>query len=199
MELHFKELIKSIYRLVDPRTTENFFKELKFKQVKEMFIYLLILGLFTFFGYFFRYGFFSDPRYPEIAFKLSLIIYLIGYYIPTGIIPVFIMGYILHKLGSKLVGRGVKKEEAVSIIGYSTIPQLIGGFFGIILETWVLHILLMIYSIYLLYIGIKVRFGFGRSIKCFIFLVTSGFIVSMILFKLGVTILGIPGEYYGVR
>lgn len=198
MELKFKELIRDIYTLMDPRNIEGFFRNLKLKPVNEMLSYLFILGLFTFLGYFLRHTFFLPPKYPLIAMKLSFLYYFIGVYVPTGIFSIFIMAYILHSLGGKLVKREVSKEESVSLLGYSAIPELIGGFFGILLETWVLHVLLMVYSIYLLYVGMKVRFGFKLSIRCFIFVITSGFIVSMLLFVIGAALLGIPRQYYGV-
>lgn len=199
MELVFtiKEFLQNIYNLMDPRRTENFFENLKLQPMKKVFYYLAILGLFTVIGYFLRYSLFP-PKYPEIGLKIAFLFYLIGIYAPTGIISILAMSSAFTLAGKKVVKREVKKEEAISIIGYSFMPELIGGFFGILIETWVLHILLIVYSMYLLYKGIKVRFDPKISIRGFIFILASGFIFSTIFFILVAILLGIPRQYIGL-
>jgi len=198
MKLDFKQLFKDVYRLMDPRNITGFFKELPSKPVKEVLYYLLFLSLFTFVGYTLRYGFFSEPKYLEIALKISLLYSLVGIYVPTGVISILAMSYLFRLEGKKLVKRRVSQEEALSIVGYASIPGLIGGALGILMETQILHILLIGYSIYLLTAGIKIRFGFKFALRAFIFVIFSGFICSMILFLLGAALLGIPGQYYGI-
>lgn len=198
MKLDFKQLFEDIYRLMDPRNIGDFFEKLPIKPVKEVLYYLLFLSLFTLVGYTLRYGFFSEPKYLEIALKISLLYSLVGIYVPTGVISLLVMSYLFQLEGKKLVKREVSQGEALSIIGYASIPGLVGGFFGILMETQILHILLIGYSIYLLYAGIKIRFGFKFALRAFIFVIFSGFICSMLLFILGAILLGIPGQYYGV-
>lgn len=198
MKLNFKQLLKDTYQLMDPRRIAGFFKDLQPKPVKEVMSYLFLLGLFTFIGYTLRYGFFSEPNYLGISLRISFLYYLIGIYVPTGVISIFAMSYFLHLAGEKLVKRAIGREEAMNLIGYAAIPSLIGGFFGIFLETQILHILLIGYSIYLLYTAMKIKFGFNFSLRALIFVIASGFIFSMIFFLLGAFLLRIPGQYYGV-
>lgn len=203
MELHFKELVKDLNTLLNPKTTDRFFRKVRIKPVNEMLVYLSIFGLFTFIGYFLRHTFFYDPKHPFIAIWIALPYSLIGNVIPTGVLSIYIMSYILHFFGEKIVARKVSHEEAMMVISYSAIPQLFGGFFGIIDETWVLYLLSIIYSVALLYIGIKSTFGFKFSVRCFVFTLVFGFICSLILskiiFTLLIVILKIPSEYYGLR
>ena len=199
MELHFKELINDLYVLLNPKTTDRFFRNVRIKPVNEMLMYLLMFGSLTLLGYFLRHSFFLDPKYPLIAIRIAFVYYLVGLVIPTGVLSIYLMSYVLHFFGEKIVARKVTHEESLMVIGYSAIPQLIGGVFGIFNDTWVLHLLTIVCSVILLYIGIKSTFGFRFSVRCFVFTLVSGFICSMILFTIFVAILGIPSEYYGLR
>ncbi|MEM4347779.1 MAG: YIP1 family protein [Candidatus Altiarchaeota archaeon] len=200
MELHPKELVNDLITLLNPKTTEKFFRNVRIKPVDEMLTYLLFFGLFTFFGYFLRHLLFVDKVPPFTAFSIALPYYLIGI-VPSGVFSIFVMSYTLYLFGEKIVKRTVSREEALTVIGYSSIPELIGGFFMIISETHVLYLLLTMYSVLLLYIGIKSRFGFRFSVRCFAFVLISGFIFSMILFRIVLAIftaLNIPSAYYGL-
>lgn len=200
MELHPKELVNDLYALLNPKTTEKFFRDVRIKPVDEMLTYLLIFGLFTFFGYFLRHLLFVDKVHPLLAFSIALPYYLVGI-VPSGVFSIFAMSYLLYLFGEKIVKRTVSREEALTVIGYSSIPELVGGFFMIINETNVLYFLLVMYSVLLLYIGIKSRFGFRFSTICFAFVLTSGFIFSMIVSRIIITVfvaLKIPSAYYGL-
>lgn len=200
MELHPKELVNDLCALLNPKTTEKFFRDVRIKPVDEMLTYLFVFGLFTFFGYFIRHLLFVDKVPPLLAFSVALPYYLVGI-APTGIFSIFTMSYILYLFGEKIVKRTVSREEALTVIGYSLIPELVGGFFMIINETSVIYLLLIMYSVLLLYTGIKSRFGFRFSVRCFTFVLASGSIFSMISSRVIHTIfitLNIPGAYYGL-
>jgi len=152
---------------------------------------LLLLGLFVFSAYFIHLAYLAPVKYSVItSIKLGYVYWMVSVFVPA------IMGSILHSSGEHLVGRAVSKEESSSIAVYSMSPALISGIFRLFIESIVLHYLILAYSIYLLYVGIKTRFGFGRAIHCFLVLMIASSIIGMLLFLLTVMLLGIPTLYY---
>jgi len=152
---------------------------------------LLLLGLFVFFGYFMHLAYFAPVRYSIItSIKLGYVYWMVSVLVPT------IMGSVLYLSGEHLVGRAISKDEANAVVIYSMAPALISGIFRLLLEITVLHYLILAYSIYLLYLGIKTRFGFSRAIYCFLVLMLISSIIGMLLLLGSVMFLRIPTPYY---
>ncbi len=186
-----KEDLNNLKQLISPNNAESFFANLKIYPGKQMTVHNLILGLFIFSGYFLGLGYYSPIKYSFVtSFKIAFLYYIVAVSIPT------ILGYLLHLFSEKLVNKKVKTDEGITIASYSAGIGLISGIFRTFTETWVLHIILMAYSIYLFYIAIKTRFGFEKAIFNFLFLMTLTFIAAMILLKIIAVILGIQNFYY---
>ncbi len=186
-----KEDLSNLKQITNPNNAERFFANLKAYTAKQMISHNLILGLFVFFGYFLALGYYSSIKYSfETSFKLALLYYIVAVSIPL------VLGYLLHLFSRKLVNKDVGPDEGITIASYSVSIGLIGGIFRTFTETWALHILLMVYSIYLLYAAIKSRFGFERAIFNFLFLAILTSIVAMVILKIFAVVLGISGFYY---
>jgi len=82
------------------------------------------------------------------------------------------------------------------LFAYALSPGLLGGFFRIIDETFVLHILLLMYAIYLTFAGIAARFGEDGITFPFLFLILIGVLCSMVTFAVATAAFGIPPGYY---
>lgn len=185
------EDLVNLKQLTNPVNAERFFANLKIYPRKQMISHNIILGLFTLFGYLFGLGYYSSVKYSfTTSFKLAFLYYIVVVSIPL------ILGYLLHLFSEKLINKKVEANEGVTIASYSASIGLISGIFRIFTETWVLHIILVVYSIYLFYIAIKARFGFEKAISSFLFLLALTFIAAMILLKIGAVILGIQRFYY---
>lgn len=189
--LPVKEDISNLKQLINPGNAEAFFANLKTYPTKQMMVHNLILGLFTFSGFFLGLGYYSPIKYSFVtSFKLAFLYYIVAVSLPI------ILGYLLHLFSEKLVNKKIKTDEGITIASYSASIGLISGIFRTFTETWVLHIILMAYSIYLFYIAIKTRFGFEKAISNFLFLMTLAFIAAMILLKIIAVVLGIQNFYY---
>ncbi len=189
-----KGLISDIRLLIYPGKAEEFFKKLKIHSPRYMIKYILVSGIFLFLGYFLDYAFgmsvffgylagFTHPFYTSI--RKALTWYLVAVSIPI------VMGLSLNLFGEKLVKRKVGLDESIAIVAYSTVLGLVSGIFKSLLETWIIHILLIAYCLYLLYTAIRIRFGFEKAVSCFIFLVVVACIAVMIVFKFVAFILGL--------
>ncbi len=152
---------------------------------------LFLLGLSVFLGYSIYSAYFSPVRYTILtSIKIGYVYWMVSVFVPA------IAASVLHSVGERLIGRVIGSEEANAVATYSMTPALMGGIFRLFIETTILHYLVMAYSIYILYVGIENRFGFDRTIHCFIVLMLTSSIAGMLLFQLSVIVLGIPAPYY---
>lgn len=181
-----KEDLINLKQIINPNNLENFFANLRIYPTNRMAAYNLILGLFTFSGYFFGIRYYAPITYSfETSFKVALLYYLGAVSIPLT------LGYLLHLFSGKLIHKSVGVREGITIASYSVSIGLIGGIFRIFTETWILQIILIVYSIYAFYMAIKTRFGFENAISSFLFLLISTSIVVMIILKIIAIIMGI--------
>jgi len=152
---------------------------------------LLLLGLSVFVGYLLHFVFFSYPVHAVItAIKLGYVYWMSYIFVPVTI------AIILRFKGERLVGRVVTNEEATSLTVYFMAPALITGIFRLFLESTIIHYIALAYSIYVLYLGIKIMFGFSRAMYVFLTLMLTAAIAGMLLLVLSTLFLGIPTPYY---
>ena len=152
---------------------------------------LLLLGLSVFLGYTLHFVFFSYPVHAVItSIKLGYVYWMSYVFVPVAIL------IILRFKGKYLVGRIVTNEEATSLTLYSMSPALITGISRLFLESTIIHYIALAYSIYLLYLGIKIMFGFSRAMYVFLALMLTAAITGMLLLVLSTLFLGIPTPYY---
>ncbi|HEX55391.1 MAG: hypothetical protein DRO94_00025 [Candidatus Altiarchaeales archaeon] len=202
-----KQDLRNIVKILNPYTFSEFFKNMKENSRRHMLIYMLILGTFTFIGYFLNLwklvglsGFWlairetlwgSEPACDIVSsFKSALLYYL------TFIFTPFFAGHTFHFFSRGLIGRDVSREEGVTLFAYISTPLLISGIFRIISETRILHLISAGISVYMLYAAINSRYGFERSFLAFGFMMIIVFILSMLIFGILSAILSIPEMCY---
>ncbi len=188
-----KEEINNLSKLLNPYKANDFLEKMEVKSVSYMFRYLIFMGLFLFAGYslnlYYKTGFEAEIRCSLIASLESAFV--------TYIVLVFssvIAGYIISAFGKSLVGRDIDANETVSVIGYPLAIILFSGIFRAHLMTIVLYYILIVYGVYLLYAAIRARFGFERSLICFMFFLIVISLVIMILFQVCITLLGVLSD-----
>ncbi len=174
-----------------PGNIDPIFRNLKPKPLGFLRVYLIIIAIPLFLGYYFHFAHYqTNPYSTENSLKLAFIYYLIAISLPM------IISYILYLFDVRLVKRRVSYPETLTLFAYAFSFGLLCGIFRTFNETWVLHILTIMYSIYLIYAALGARFGYERIILPFIFLMLSGGVATMILFRLLVFFLGVPSEYW---
>lgn len=179
-----------VIKLFNPGYVDNVFRDLKVGTLKSLRVYLLIMGLPIFFGYYSHMVYFQAVPYSvENALKVALRYYLIAITAPM------VMAYVLYLFDKRLLKTSVSHVEALTMFTYAICPGLLSGFFRIYRETWVLHLILIVYTIYLLYASIGVRYGYERSFLPFVFLILMALISSMFVFIVVSAVLGIPSGY----
>ena len=192
--------IKSVLTLLSPSSIEPFFKDMKPGHVIYTPLYILIMGLFTFGGHFISYGhYLSFVNYSGMRYSYEMSIKLALVYYATAISIIFVMGFafqLLRFIDSRFQNKNETLMGGIAIAANAMSIGIIGGIFKAIPQTAVVQMLLITYSIYILYTAIKARYGFEDSLSVFLFVLVIGSISGIIIFRLGVTILGIPTGYY---
>ena len=155
-------------------------------------LYLVIITIPLFIGYFFYLSAFQNNNLysQDNSMKVAFRYYVIGVLLPIT------MAYALYLFDTRLLKRKVTYAEGLTLFTYSLSPGILGGIFRIFNETFVLHILLIMYTIYLIFAGMSARFGEERITLPFLFLILTGMICGITVFVILTTILGIPPGYY---
>jgi hypothetical protein len=180
-----------VLKLINPANIDGVFKNMKLGTPGMLHFYLVIAALPLFTGYFsYLYFFQSNPYSQDNSLKVAF-----RYYVICILLPIT-MAYALYLFDTRLLKRKVTYAEALTLFTYALSPAILGGGFRIIEQTFVLHILLIMYSIYLVYAGMSARFGEEHITLPFLFLILSGIIWGIIAFVIFTTVLGIPSGYY---
>lgn len=188
----FLYTLLDLVKLINPANIETIFRNLKPRSVKLLRLYMVILIIPLFIGYFTYFNVFQEQRYSfEDSFKLALRNYVIVF------IVILTAPYVFYLFDVRLVGRKVTYAEALTIFIYAFGNGIIGGIFRISNYTWVLHLLLIVYSIYLLYAGLGARFGYEKSRLPFLFLILLCLCMGTALYLLLNLILAVPYGYTG--
>lgn len=183
-----------ILRLTNPANIGPVFKDLKVKSANFLRAYILAITLPLFFGYYYYLSTSqANPYSIGMSFTLALIIYLTAASLPM------VMAYLLYLFDVRLVKRKVPYPEALTIVTYALGPGILGGIFrssmNMLPDTWILHLLLIIYSIILVYAALGVRFGYEKIIMPFMFLILAGFAMAIILINILMAAFMIPEGY----
>lgn len=181
-------------RLLNIGWAESVFRELKPGRVRHLVVYLLLVSIPILIGYYIYLSLYQAKPYPsEIALKVALRYYLIAFTTPM------VLGYVIYLFDQRLVKTKVTHQEGLTIFAYALTPALLSGFFRIsakgIPDPWILHLVLIAYSIYLCYKGLATRFGVDYVTVPFVFLILVGILNAVAVFKIVSIILGIPDGY----
>lgn len=120
--------------------------------IKDIIIYLIIIGLPTFLGIFLGYGFVGWGFYSGwigFAFALALITYILS------IVGIIVFGFILNKLATNFKSKE-NKMQAMKLVSYAATPWLLLGIASIYPPIAIISLLGGIYGLYILYIGIPI-------------------------------------------
>jgi hypothetical protein len=188
----FLHMLLNLARLINPANIESIFRNLKPKSVNALRVYAVLLIIPLFFGYFLFFNVFQEQQYSgENSFKLALRNYLIV------LVIVLSVPYVFYLFDLRLVGRKVTYAEALTIFIYTLGDGILGGFFRISNYTWVLHLLLIVYTIYLLYAGLGARFGYEKAMLPFLFLILLCVFIGTVLVQVLNLLLMVPYGYTG--
>ena len=182
-----------VLKLLNPANIDNVFKNMKIGRPGMLRLYLVIITIPLFLGYFFYLSIFQNTGSlysQDNSLKVAFRYYAIGVLLPIT------MAYALYLFDTRLLKRKVTYAEALTLFTYALSPGILGGLFRIINETFVLHILLIMYTIYLIFAGMSARFGEEHITLPFLFLILTGMICGITIFVILTTILGIPPGYY---
>ena len=120
--------------------------------MKDIIIYLIIIGLPTFLGIFLGYGFIGWGFYGGwigFAFALALITYILS------IVGIIVFGFILNGLAPNFKSKA-NKMQAMKLVSYAATPWLLLGIASIYPPIAIISLLGGIYGLYILYIGIPI-------------------------------------------
>ncbi len=180
-----------VIKLINPANIDGVFKNLKPGSPGMLRAYLMTISILLFLGYFlFLFRFQTNPYSLDNSLKVAFRYYAIAVLLPMS------MSYMLYLFDTRLLKRKVTYSEALTLFTYALSPAILSGVFRTIPETWVLHLLIIMYSIYLVYAGMSARFGEEHITMPFIFLILAGVITSMIIYEILTVALMIPGGYY---
>lgn len=185
--------VLDVLKLVNPAklVDEDVFKNMRISPKGMLYIYLMAINIPLAVGYFvYLVHFQLNPYSVDNSLKVAARYYLIGLVLPIS------MSYALYLFDTRLLRRKIPYAEALTLFTLALSPGILSGFFRIIDQTFVLHILLMMYSIYLVYAGMSLRFGEERITLTFLFLISTGIICSIITFVAFSAAAGIPNGYY---
>jgi hypothetical protein len=185
-----KEEVGNLLKLLNPYRVSEFFRNMEIRSVSYMFKYLSFMSLFLFTGYFlnlrYKTGFEPEINCSDIPSIESAFITCVVLVLST-----ITAGYVISAASKGLVGRFVKADEMVSIMGYSMAVILFGGIFRAHLMTIVLYYAAIAYGIYLLYAGIRARFGFDKAIVCFLFSMIVISLAIIAIFQIFIALIGL--------
>ncbi len=180
-----------VIKLINPANIDGVFKNMKVGTVGMLFTYLAIINIPLFLGYYLYLLYFQQHPYATWdAVKVAARYYLIGLLMPLS------MAYVLYLFDVRLLKRKVTHAEALTLFAYALSPGILGGAFRVIDQTFILHLLLIMYSIYLVYAGMSARFGEEHITMPFIFLILVGIMVAIAIHMSFTAIAGIPQGYY---
>jgi hypothetical protein len=183
--------IIEVIKLINPANIDSVFANMKIGSKGMLYFYLILATMPLAVGYFsYLYAFQLNTYSWENSIKVALRYYAIGLILPIS------MGYALYLFDMRLLKRKVTYAEALTLFTYALSPGILGGFFRIIEQTFVLHILLIMYTIYLIYAGMSARFGEEGITLPFLFIILTGIICSTAVFMVLTAIFGIPPGYY---
>jgi membrane associated rhomboid family serine protease len=178
--------------LVNPQNVKSVFAEMRPLPTGFLRLYLFIIPIPLFIGYFLFFKQFQLIPLP-LADSLKL---AFMYYATAAILPA-VMAYLLYLFDVRLVRARVPHNEALTLFTYALTPGILSGIFKTSAFTMLLHIIGMMYSIYLIYSALETRYGQERSVMIsFIFLVLSGMFSALLLMVALKMVLGIPTYYW---
>jgi hypothetical protein len=180
-----------VLKLINPANIDSVFKNMKIGTPGMLRFYIVIATVPLALGYFFYLYYFQlNPYSLENSAKVALRYYAIGVLLPIT------MAYALYLFDTRLLKRKVTYAEALTLFTYALSSGILGGFFRIIRETFVLHILLIMYTIYLIFAGMSARYGEEHITLPFLFLILTGIICGITVFVVLTALMGIPQGYY---
>jgi hypothetical protein len=180
-----------VLKLLNPANIDSVFKNMTVGTPGMVRLYLIITSIPLLLGYFlYLYTFQDNPYSQDNSIKVAF-----RYYVICILLPIT-MAYALYLFDTRLLKRKVTYPEALTLFTYALSPGILGGFFRIIKETFILHILLIMYTIYLVYAGMSARFGEERITLAYLFLILTGIISGITVMVAITAILGIPQGYY---
>ena len=187
----FLQTIVKVIKLLNPSYIEQVFKNIKPASLGSLRFYLAITALPVFFGYYAHMAYFQDNPYSiENSIKIAF-----RYYAMAIIVPM-VMAYVLYLFNTRLLKAKITHAEALTLFAYAISPGLLSGIFRVYMETWILHLLIVMYSVYLLYASLGVRYGYEKVIMPYIFLALIGSITAIALQVALTLALGIPQTYF---
>ena len=164
---YFISNLLDVISLINPASVGPVTKNMKTRPLWFSRLYLLTISLAIFLGYFVYFSAFKEgPLSLENSLKVSLRNYFIAALLPMA------MAYLLYLFDLRLVKVKVTHADALTLISYACSLGILGGIFRMLttrqfIDTWILHLIFLMYSIYLLYALLAARFGFGIAIKPF--------------------------------
>ena len=185
-------LILESLSLINPGNVSSVFKDVKPMPTGFLRLYLFIIALPIFIGYFLYFNYFQILTWSfENSFKVAL-----RYYITAAVLPM-IMAYVLYLFDERLVKVKVTQEEALTLFTYAMTPALLSGIFKTSSFTFIVHILAIMYSVYLVYAALETRYGEDRSVVLpFTFVMLTGMFASLVVLVLLTAVFGISGYYW---
>ncbi|MBU0497052.1 MAG: YIP1 family protein [Candidatus Thermoplasmatota archaeon] len=151
-------------------------EKLKNEQVelKEIIIYLAIVGVPTFLGLLLGYGFIWGGGGSLIgyAFAIALITYIMS------IVGVIVFGFILNALAPSFKTQQ-NKMQALKLVSYAATPWLLLGIANIFPAAGLISLIGGLYGLYILYLGIPILMGTQKEQQMSFFIV--GLIVYIVV------------------
>jgi hypothetical protein len=180
-----------VIKLINPANIDGVFKNLNIHSPGLLRAYLMVISIPLLLGsFFFLFQFQTHPYSLDNSVKVAFRYYVIAVLLPMS------LAYVLYLFDTRLLKRKVTYSEALTLFTYALSPAIISGVFRTLPETWVLHLLIIMYSIYLVYAGMSARFGEEHITMPFLFLILTGIITSMIVYEILTIALMIPAGYY---
>ena len=159
--------------IFNPKGTMEKLKDEKV-ELKDIIMYLAIVGVPTFLGLLIGYGFvwWGGGQLIGHAFAIAIIVYIMS------IIGIIVFGFILNALAPSFKTKQ-NKMQALKLVSYAATPWLLLGIINIFPAAALISLIGGLYGLYILYLGIPILMGTGKEQQMPFFII--GLIVYIIV------------------
>lgn len=103
------------------------------------------------------------------------------------IIGVIVFGYVVNFLAPNFSSKA-NLMQSMKLVAYATTPVLLAGIFNIYPPLGIISLLALIYSLYILYIGLPIYLNTPKNEKRIVYIIVSIIIFAVIMIVIGVIV-----------
>lgn len=185
--------VNEVIGMLTPAGAEQIYRNMQPKPVVQSLMYVGILALLGFIGALIgslafggAYGIGAGVLYGVIGLITTLVVF-------------FITGFLFSMLSAGIVKRQVSQEESLTLLSYAMTPSLLIGFLVSLLSPFgvglmggfsfgglaavgvALGLVALIYTLFMLYLGCKIRFGNELAAVATVFFIILFIVVGLVV------------------